>query len=730
MKGDIYPNPELNHKIIINKFYYKHDDNFQLRMFISAQIIGKEEKEENSNSRIINGQILDFSKNNITKTLKNIFNITKDLKSGVFIVDTINQNEYTLKYFIKNDKFILKKKTDFLDYSLNLADIIYINDYYIEEENINLTQISFIEKLNDEKLFIILQEKPEISKNYLWGNIIEKDEKNKKIKIMDSKKDILTIGKYNDKIKLGQYFIFSNYTNKDKIIEFEEDKKNSFTYYSSQDLYFSNKIILNLYSVIQFYFIDFTNNDNNYYNEVEIENKAYEIKYSKMDVIFLHKTFSTYSTIIPIKIELIRNELDKKSFFVEVLQGFVNHFNTFINNEAQPSYYFEYLYIFFKEPKNLLNKNKKIKYKGKEHIITNFDNFESKNRIRFNILNSPPQKEYEKYKEKKSNHFFSSYILICETFIDDNDNSNIYGIFDICDIVAKTALQKNLTKIEYDSLYNNFGKIYDNMNNDKIENNQAIEFYEKYGNENDSLFFNLTFDQEITKSQLNIKMGILISHYFNINKDKKKFRKLVTFRDIQSVIKRIESIKDKFTNSQLLRIFSYLLRAKIEYKTESEILLLSEEKDDSAYLLAQNFIIEEIAHLNEFSKLFIGYLQMDSFVLYNFQIPQFSYSLSIEPMFIVKYHLKTNFEGFFILEEINARILGWTEKRENITIINEQYLFEKTNFKDPSHVNDKKELKNLTFRVTIVLRHENNSHKKKIIKINYFLLLYIIVKMV
>ena len=181
----------------------------------------------------------------------------------------------------KNDKFILMKKSNGLDYSLNLEDIIYINDYYIEEKYINLTKISFIEKLNEEKLFIILQEKPEISKKYLWGKIIEKDEKNKIIKIMDSKKEILTIGKYNDKIKLGQYFIFSNYTNIDKIIEFEEDKKDSSPYYSSQDLYFSQKIILNLYSVIQFYFIDFINSDNNLYKEVAIENQTYEIKYSK-----------------------------------------------------------------------------------------------------------------------------------------------------------------------------------------------------------------------------------------------------------------------------------------------------------------------------------------------------------------------------------------------------------------------------------------------------------------
>lgn len=191
----------------------------------------------------------------------------------------------------------------------------------------------------------------------------------------------------------------------------------------------------------------------------------------------------------------------------------------------------------------------------------------------------------------------------------------------------------------------------------------------------------MTFDQEITKSQLKTKMGILISYYFNKNKDKKEFRKLVTFRNIQNIIKKIESIKDIFVNCQILRIFSYLLRAKIEDKNETEILVLSEEKEDSAYLLAQNFIIEEIDNINEFSKLFIGYLQMDSIILYNYQIYENSYSLSIEPLFIIKHHLKSNYEGFFLLEEIDDKILGWTEKKENVTIINEQYLVKKQNLK-------------------------------------------------
>ena len=104
---------------------------------------------------------------------------------------------------------------------------------------------------------------------------------------------------------------------------------------------------------------------------------------------------------------------------------------------------------------------------------------------------------------------------------------------------------------------------------------------------------------------------------------------------------------------------------------------------------------------------------MDSYVSHNYKINERSYSLSIEPLFIIKNHLKSNYEGFFLLEEVNSNILGWTEPRENITIINEKNLFEKSNYIDPSHISDEKDLKNCAFGISIVLRHENNSHKKK-----------------
>ena len=144
-----------------------------------------------------------------------------------------------------------------------------------------------------------------------------------------------------------------------------------------------------------------------------------------MDYIFQYENSNTNDKIVPVEIELINNEFDKKSFLVEILQGLINKFNAFINYRWGPSYYYQYLYIFFKEPKNLLNKNKIIRYNDEDKVINVFDNFESKNRLRFNILNSPPQKECEnceKYKESKSKN-----VLICETFIEDNDKSNIYG---------------------------------------------------------------------------------------------------------------------------------------------------------------------------------------------------------------------------------------------------------------------------------------------------------------
>ena len=722
IKSELFSEPTCNSLITINKINYKLDEFFQPRLFINAQIIKKPEKysligEKNIKYR----DELNFCESNITETLQNFFDIKGKLISNIFIVHFVNDIEYSLVLFKKNLLYRLDKKCEFLDYSLKVKDIIYITDYCLDGKNIKLTKISLIEKLSEEKLFILLQEKEEISNNYLWGKIVEKDTKNKIMRILSNNKELFTFEKYNNNLKLGQYFIFSNYSIDNNIITLKEDNDDSFCYYSGEELYFSNKLKMNLYSIIRFYFIDFINEKKNYYKEISIDNKNLnKIKSNKMDIIFNH-SININNKLMPLEISLIRDELQKESFYVKVVQGLLNNINVLVNYADKSCYYFEYLYIYFKEPENILEQTQTIKCGKNNYTITAFDNFNSNNRIRFNILNIPVQKDCEEFIKNKSSNLrrqnISNSILICETLYGDKQ-SNIYGIFDIMEILNYRNVRFIMRNIDYNSYYYIVGGIYDELKNNKIEDDNAIKFLNKYENiftdlDNSLFLYCLSFDKEIKNSEFKIWTGILICYYLKMTLNKKVFRKILILRNIQHVIHKIEYIKDQFTNSQIVRIFSYLLRAKIEYNMETEILLLSKENEDSAYLLAQKFILEEIDNINEFSKLFQGYLQMDSYILYNYKINANSYSLSIEPISILKNHLKSNYEGFLMLEEVNDNILGWTEPIENIVVINEKYLFEKSKFKEPSHIQNETDLKNGAFGISIVLRHENNSHKKK-----------------
>jgi len=705
MKNEIYPKPLIGNTIAINKIYYKFDETFTPRIFINAKICKDPENKEMGNLFTLN-----LFEKNLRETLLNFLEIKQELFSNIFIVYSINEDKYSLKLFLKNGLYIFQKKCEFLDYTLKLKDIIYINDYYIENNRIKLTPISLIEKLSEEKLFILLQEKKEIFQHYLWGKIIENDRKNEIIRIMDKDTNLLTLGKYDNDVKLGQYFIFSNYKIDENIIKLGDNKDNS--YYSNQELYFSNKLALNFYTVIQFIFIDFKGPNRNYYNEISIENTSFtnKINNNKVEIVY-KKVLYLNNKLIPVSISLIKDVFNKVSFYAKVLHGLLNKINVFVNYANNSSYYFEYLYYYFEEPKNILDQTKIIKCGEENYKITAYDNFDSNNRIRFNILNIPVQNDcIEHIKNCQSNSFF-----ICEAF-KNNGKSNIYGIFDIKNIIFNMSMKTQLNNI--DLYYYNVGWIYDKLKNNIFEDDAVLEFLK----ENENIFkeinyktFSCTLNifNEITDSELKARFGILICYHFKQIIDKKKFRKLKAFRDIQNAIMKIELVKKELTNSQILRIFSYLLRAKIYFHNETEILLLSKEKDNSAYLLAQNFILEEIDNINEFSRLFQGYLQMDSYIMYNYKKESNSYSLSIEPIFIVKHHLKSNYEGFFLLEELNDNVLGWTEPYENVTIINEQYLFEKYKYKDPSNIQNESDLKDCAFGISIVLRHENNSHKKK-----------------
>ena len=294
--------------------------------------------------------------------------------------------------------------------------------------------------------------------------------------------------------------------------------------------------------------------------------------------------------------------------------------------------------------------------------ITNFDNFCSENRIKFNIVNIPFQNEINEISQKDENIFDNknNSLSVCEIFENDS-NSNIYGIFNMKEIVNNIPIPINKNSL-LNNFYNDYGNIYDyfkNLNN----NNEAKNFVEKYGNVVlDQNFVNafkyINIGEKITSSQLKTRMGILIID--SINSKSSNAKKIRAFVDIRYIIEEMETIKNEYSNIQKLKIFSYFIKRIIIEEGATHLLEISKLDQDShsPYYLAYKFNLEEIDKINEYSLLFQGYLQMDSQILFNYKVKDYSYSLSIEPLFMVKHHLKSNYEGFLFTEKNNDNIIA------------------------------------------------------------------------
>ena len=351
------------------------------------------------------------------------------------------------------------------------------------------------------------------------GKIIEKDELNKVIKFMDNQQRILKFKKYLKNVEQGQYCLFSNCIIKNNIIELSE---NSFSYFSKQNLYFSNKINFNKFTALQFYFLDFKEKEN-IFNVIDIggNNEGNIIKNNSMEIIVDTKLLKTNYKLFPIKFRLKENILsfDSKEFYVDILQGLLNKIYMLINYKSENSFSYEYLYTFFDET-NIYDKIKTIKINDKEIKINIFDNFGSKNRIRFNIVNIPFQREFVINLPLQDINFKNNSYLICETFKKDN-NSNIYGIFNLNDIYRNLPLPINPNTI-FNQYYNSYGNIYDDLKK-QFTDDEVLEFIEKYKYMNNGDIYLsdeiLIFDEDITTSQLKTKIGILISYYLSYNND-------------------------------------------------------------------------------------------------------------------------------------------------------------------------------------------------------------------
>ena len=733
ISGDIYPTPKINNIMIIKELAYKFDDKLNLRIFVKAEI-SNEDRIYLSNKEEIN-TILDFTENKIENTLKCLLKINQNLYSNVFIVDNdYADNYYLVRSLTNNTIYKLAKKSNFINYILFKNDFIYICNYYNNTDDIVLTSISMLNKLSEENLFFLLEKNQKIKSTIFTGKIVEipnirkinnsniiivnfillsDDRQLFEFEYKENKEEETNVDNYN-KIKLGQLFLINDYKIKEAKdrLPLLEMKENAFIYFSEQSIYFSNKIKLNNLSVLNFHFLDYKENDN-IYNRVSIKGEITHINKAEMYII-VYNVKIKYFEYAPIDIILIKNNNNKLKFAFNLMNGFMNKLNAFINHEFNCAYLYEYLYYSFSEI--FLRTTKKIylktdnKSNKNEKIISVYDNYESSKRLRFNILNIPFQNEVDKKIINSTNS-----LLVCEVFKKGFFESKIVGIFNINEIYNN--IQKLTSNDIFDNYYEDFGFIYDYFSESKNLNiDNIVDMCKNNYNKNKNTLADIdygkisSFEEEISKRQFKTRIGLIVSSFLNsANIDSED-----DMIDIlNNTFSKINKHKQDLSYHQYLRLFSFLLRNNnITFK----IKIFSKLNDYSPYLVAYKFNVEEINNITESSRLFMPYLEMDSYILTNYNITsQKSYSLSIEPLFVVRKHLLQGYEKFFLIEEADNTVFAKWITDEKITIINIRNIFKFSNISNLAEIEEITTphiLKNHAFAVSMEFRHENNSNQK------------------
>ena len=169
IKGEVFPIPKINDLVTISEVHFKLDEYFKPRFFIKIS------KTKDINIILLDdiNKTFDFTLNNIESELMNLFKIKNLLKTGIFLILEDTNESYILKCFEDNEKYILSKSFSVFNDTLKKNDIIYIYKYYLNNFDIILIAFSLVVKLNEENLFILLENNEEFKKGAFLGKIIE-----------------------------------------------------------------------------------------------------------------------------------------------------------------------------------------------------------------------------------------------------------------------------------------------------------------------------------------------------------------------------------------------------------------------------------------------------------------------------------------------------------------------------------------------------------------------------
>ena len=710
IKGTIFPIPKLFSVLSINRIYLKYDEEFILKIFIEGEIDSNTRISELDNSTTINSYSFG---NNIIKTISILTKINVlGNNSNVFKVIKLEENKIIIKSILEskasNIEIMQSQNNNF-----NLNDFIWICNYEVEQGRLKTNELTTIEILEDDKLINFLDNTLEGTK--ILFQVIDMDKEN--IILFNKNKNIYKLKKnqtaLNNKIiDFCMTIIISNYNIKNNNeIELNDD---SFIHTFKLESYYIENIIINLIVVLEIHFIDFKKDNNIYdcitssmFDEKKIITKNIEHIY--FDSI-IRKKYEYYP--IDLTLSSSKNENIKSTFSLYIYPALMNKINAFLNVKDKNLYYYEYLYYNISD--NLEEIQKEIIVNDLKYNITINDNFGSKNRKRISIMNIPYQKC-----EFSENEMRSRSVQICELI--NKGFKRIIGIYNI-KIEFKEIEKSN---DYFDEYYESFGDIYDiiKSNNsryyDDIEEkleNKLIK-YELIKNKNQINILNTNnFYESMTLSQFKSWFGLVICEF--ANKSKSNQYKVI---DVLSNADKILYItKDKrLKYKDIIRILIFALNQTLIKKINIKPKFISELNKISPFFLAYDFNKNQIMRLGEFSALFQAYLQLDSYKAYNYIHSEYTYTFSLELVFMIKYQLLSTYEEFFFTKHNQGKEYAFIDYNTKITVINMIRTFGE-NFKESVVINNINTSKNYAMPLSLHFMHEKSGHYKYSLKNNEF----------
>ena len=724
-------------------------NDYDIKIYIEDYQWSKKESKEKFN--IEKDNIISFFKSlklikeqNIEEALFLITEVSKTLK----VKNIITLDEYIID--LTHLKEIKKFKSN---------DFIYIKHFSITKGIIELNNLSFIQKANDFQIFKMIEKQIEIfndlpknndfyefkpiKKNdsidldYLFTKVVLKNNADNFIILLDKFNRLIRYYiKQDDNINLFDLILITNckiISSSKKIFEYELKLKDNSLFYVSKELIFNKEIVINNYTILDIAFPDFKTE--NYFNKLIFCEK--EVSITKNNQIFLFKfNNDQFNEIVPFNISFKKR---KYTFKFLITHNLLNKINIFINYTNVKTCAIDYCFYNIHDNHNIPDLLS-FKVESTRYLIAHSNNFDSSNRISFILLNIPRNKNVEKIKNKTG--VISAQIWF--TASKENDNNSIYDIYQIFDVdEAKPNIyreyEQNLEPLMiFKDFYFDLMKYYETWENDE---SMILNYYNNFSKkvelvkdniESIKKFYNIEYYPDSASHNFFLIYAniILFEAFQKLKKYKDKYGDTIPewkqfLSRYSSFLKQISDIKYKLTSHQKIRLCDtyytyYFIIKNGQIRTTIPCKFWNikdyDNEPNSSYVLALSFYKEIIKNLTENSALTIGYLQLDSYILTNYFIknPMKCYSLSNEPLVLMKHHLLCSYDEFLLIyclpcHKKKPKINAIFDKKNRVTLINEIVLFD--SYDSETFIG-----KDFAFPISMEFFLEKDSHSKKNLK--------------